>query len=101
MKPLVIRACVAAAMLSAAPAAAQRDPPEADLPRLCSTGVRGAVQLAYKPYGNAVFGSDGLTCASVKPDPEAAERTAETVAERDQRGRHPAARMPIFVETGP
>lgn len=49
---------------------------EADQQRLCSLGPRGSVQLAYRPNGNPVFGSDGLTCATVKPDTDAAPPVA-------------------------
>ena len=35
--------------------------------RMCTVATRASVQLAYKPYDNAVFGSDGVTCRTVKP----------------------------------
>lgn len=41
-------------------------------PRLCGGAGRGNAQLAYRPYGSAVFGSDGLHCTTVKTDDEPA-----------------------------
>lgn len=40
--------------------------------RICSLAGRGNVQLAYKPYGSGVFGSDGLHCATARADDEPA-----------------------------
>jgi hypothetical protein len=55
------------AMLIAAPAAPAADGHQQ---RLCNLGARGSVQIAYRPYASPVYGSDGLTCATVKDDPE-------------------------------
>lgn len=40
--------------------------------RTCSLAGRGNVQLAYKPYGSGVFGSDGLHCTTARADDQPA-----------------------------
>ena len=50
--------------IAAAPPVTAEQPHQ---PRPCSGGFRASSQIAYKPYGSAVFGSDGTMCASVKP----------------------------------
>ena len=48
--------------IAAAPPLTTEQPQQ---PRLCNDGFRGSSQIAYKPYGSAVSGSDGIMCASV------------------------------------
>jgi hypothetical protein len=55
------------ALLVASPQA-EADPPFRT--RMCTDTSRAAIQLAYKPYENGVFGSDGVTCRTVKPGPD-------------------------------
>ena len=62
------------ALLAEAPAA---EPPP---PRFCAGAARGSVQPAYKPYGSAVFGSDGLHCTTVKTDDEPAAASRKPAA---------------------
>lgn len=74
---------------------------ESGQPRLCTTGLRGSAHLAYKAYGQPLYGSDGLTCASVKAGAEARGRTA---VPRNGRGQPPAPTARTFsnsVEIGP
>jgi len=47
--------------------------------RMCAETGRASVQLAYKPYDNAVFGSDGVTCRTVKADELYEPRTRSKV----------------------
>lgn len=86
-----------ALLVTAAPAPAE----EAGQPPLCNPGLPSSVQLAYKPHGNPVFGSDGLTCASVKAGAEARGRTAPPPKGRVQLSRRPARTFNNSVETGP
>jgi hypothetical protein len=65
-------------------------------PRPCSAGVRGSSQIAYKAYGSAVFGSDGIMCASVKPD-----RGKLTAPKRTQQRLGRTGIAPPRVESGP
>jgi hypothetical protein len=79
--------------IAAAPPVAADQPRQ---PRPCSTGLRGGGQVAYKAYGSAVFGSDGIMCATVKPDLH--ELTAPKPL-LQQAGR--TTTTPTKVETGP
>lgn len=58
-------------LLTAEPAVQQ------DRPRLCNIGADGNIQLAYKPYGNEIFGSDGIICRPARPG--RAENDRETI----------------------
>jgi hypothetical protein len=74
---------------------------EADQQRLCSVGPRGSVQLTYRPNGNPVFGSDGLTCATVKPNTDAARPVAPRGRAQERLSTQPVGRFNNTVETGP
>lgn len=64
--------------------------------RPCSISLRGYSQVAYKPYGSALFGSDGVICATVKPNPNEL-RSARQAQQQAQRTQAVAQR----VESGP
>ncbi len=69
---------LAAVTLVAGSAAAVADP--APTTALCRIGgPSGNVQMAYKPHGSPVFGSDGLTCRNPWKD-EAARSAAKAAA---------------------
>ncbi len=74
---------------------------EAGQQRLCTVGPRGSVQLAYKSYGSPVFGSDGLTCAIAKPDPDAGPRATLRGKAQERRSSQHVRRFNNSVETGP
>jgi hypothetical protein len=80
MRLIIVKAAGIAVCL-ASPALAQQQqqqqPAGAERPRLCNIGPRGNVQAAYKPYGNAVFGSDGLVCETIKTTAATTEKAAE------------------------
>lgn len=60
--------------------------------RPCSFGTFGSVQLAYKPYGSPVFGSDGLMCATVKPESEDVGPSAQPKIRRGERPKRKRSR---------
>lgn len=74
---------------------------ESGQPRLCNIGLRGSVHLAYKPYGDPVFGSDGLTCASIKPAAKVRGQTAPSSEARRKLSMRPARTFNNSGETGP
>lgn len=109
MKASLFAALGASAMLFASPAAPQEmlmiqgsvavplRGTDADRPRMCKVGPWSSVQLAYKPYGSPLFGSDGLTCSAVAP---AAETQARFQPPRTNR-EPPSLAFARFVEPKP
>jgi hypothetical protein len=95
MKGSVAAALGAPAMLFASPAASQEismiqgniagpvPAADADQPRMCKVAPQSSIQLAYKPYGSPVFGSDGLTCVSVEPTAQAQGPSAPPRTDRE------------------
>jgi hypothetical protein len=79
--------------IAAAPPLTAEQPQQA---RLCSDGFRGSSQIAYKPYGSSVFGSDGIMCASVK-----SRASNLTTPKRPQQPAVRTATTGPRVETGP
>ena len=69
--------------------------------RLCSVGPRGSIQLAYKSYGNPVFGSDGLTCAAAKPESDAGPPAAPRGKAQERSSRQHVRTLNNSAETGP
>ena len=65
-------------------------------PQPCSAGFRASSQVAYKAYGSAVFGSDGIMCASLKSD----GRVLTTQKRSQQQVGRTATTAPR-IETGP
>lgn len=74
---------------------------EAGQQRLCNVSPRGSIELAYKAYGNPVFGSDGLTCASAKPESDSGPPAAPRVTAQGRPSRKHARTFNNRVETGP